>query len=141
MLTAAQTLVVANTATDSDGPAQTLTWSSLIAPTNAALDSASNLIFLRVTDKGRPSLAATQSFSLFVLRPSAPTLGSPTMSDGGFAMAVAGDAGPDYTILASTNLVQWTPFLTTNPAVLPFWVTDAAARTNGHRFYRVQLGP
>ena len=155
-LTAGQTLVVTNTATDPDVPAQMLTWSLLNAPTNTSLNStnglfswrptvaqspASNLISLSVIDNGTPSLAATQSFGVSVLRPASPTISALAISNGVFGMAVSGDTGPDYRILTSTNLVQWTPWLTTNPPALPFWISDPSTLTNDHQFYRVLLGP
>ena len=155
-LTAGQRLVVTNAATD-PGPARAdvdveladcahergarfverrVFWRPTIAQSPS-----SNFISLRVTDDGTPRLAATQCFSVLVRRPITPTLSAPTLGTGGFGLSVAGDGGPDYTILTSTNLVQWTPLLTTTPSVLPFGITDPAARTNDLRFYRVRLEP
>jgi hypothetical protein len=54
---------------------------------------------------------------------------------------VGGDAGPDYQILVSTNLVNWQTLLITNPAVLPFGFMDQTATNFPQRFYRVLLGP
>jgi len=56
-------------------------------------------------------------------------------------MQVSGSVGPDYTVLDSTNLVQWTPLLTNTPATLPAWLSDPSPMTNDRRFYRVVIGP
>ncbi len=50
------------------------------------------------------------------------------------------DSGPDYTLLTSTNLVNWQPLFTTNPTAMPFSLTDTNIR-DAHRFYRLQLSP
>src|SRR5207247_1691205 len=75
-------LTFTNSASDSDTPANTLTFSLANAPTNAAIDAASgvftwtptedqgpgtNVISVIVTDNGSPSLGATQTFAVFVL--------------------------------------------------------------------------
>lgn len=49
--------------------------------------------------------------------------------------------GPDYSVLASTNLLTWTNLFTTNPAALPFNWTDTNAVNWPRRFYRVIIGP
>jgi len=79
-----QLLLITNTASDSDFPPQTLTFSlGAGAPTNAAINAVSgvfqwqpthlqadstNLISVVVTDSGTPSLSATQSFTVVVVR-------------------------------------------------------------------------
>jgi hypothetical protein len=92
-------------------------------------------------DNGTPNLSATQSFSVTVIQPVKPVVNSYSASNGHFGLSVSGDVGPDYTLLASTNLMQWTPLWTNNPAVLPTWLADPQAMTNDHQFYRVVLGP
>ncbi len=85
------TLTITNTATDSDRPAQTLTFSlGSGAPTNAAINATtglftwrptsaqigSNPVAIIVTDSGSPPLSATQSFTVTVLASNtAPQLG------------------------------------------------------------------
>jgi hypothetical protein len=56
-------------------------------------------------------------------------------------LLVSGDLGPDYTVLSSTNLSDWTPLFSTNPVALPFLFVDPAVSNYGQRFYRVLLGP
>jgi hypothetical protein len=48
--------------------------------------------------------------------------------------------GPDYSLLTSTNLLNWQLLFTTNPAVMPITLTDSN-RTDAARFYRLLLGP
>ncbi len=148
-----------NTATDPDLPGQTLTWSLLTPLTNAALGTntgvfnwrpllaqspATNQIFLRVTDNGAPSLSATQSFNVFVLRPTTPTISQPTFTNGIFSVQVSGDSGPDYTLLGATNLnppVTWLPLKTNLAPALPLNFLDLTATNFSQRFYRIQIGP
>lgn len=155
-LMAGQTLAVTNAANDPDAPPQTLTWSLLAAPAGALLEPAtgvftwrpgvaqsprSETITLRVADNGVPVLSATQSFDVTVLRPAQPVLTVPALSGGRFALLVSGDAGPDYDIFASTNLVEWSPLVHATSPSLPFVFEDSAATNFGRRFYRVRLGP
>ena len=147
---------VAKPATDPNVPALPLSYSLLSAPAGMTVNfvtgliswrltiaqsPSTNWVTLKVADNGFPSSSATQTFSVIVLRPAQPTLNSLSASNGQFALSVSGDVGPDYTILASTNLVQWTPLLTTTPAAMPVRITDSASVTNQQRFYRVLLGP
>ena len=155
-LTAGQTLIITNTATDPNLPAQTLTFSLPIAPTNGTLNSSSGILNWRpliaqagsnysfrvvVADNAMPSLAATQNFNVVVNAPAAPTMTSVVMSNGQFRASVTGVVGPDYIIQTSTNLTIWTNYFATNPVAMPF-VWMAAITTNSDRqFYRILLGP
>jgi hypothetical protein len=150
---AGNTVQFANAATDADAE-QTLAFSLLSGPTNATLNASSgvfhwrpfitqspatNLITLAVTDSGLPALAATQSFTITVIKPAPPSLrwwsgASPTL-------LINGDLGPDYAVQTSTNLEHWrTLHLEIAPA-MPFSWTDTNAPTGPLRFYRVQAGP
>src|SRR5207237_771015 len=74
------TLSITNTATDSDLPANHLTYSLLLAPTNALISSngiinwiptegqgpSTNIFMTVVTDDGVPPLSATNSFTVVV---------------------------------------------------------------------------
>lgn len=155
-ITAGQMLQVTNTATDSDVPAQTLTW-SLVAPPGATINAATGLLTWRptisqspstnffsvvVADNGTPSMSATQNFSVFVLRPAAPVISAPVFTSGRFQCLIDGIPGPDYSIYATTNLTSgWQLLELTNPAALPFQFTDPAAVDFPQRYYRVLLGP
>jgi hypothetical protein len=156
---AGATLLITNTATDADAPPQVLTYSLVGAPSppvGANINSSNgqfswrpaiaqagttNLLNVKVSDNGVPTQTATQAFSVTVTRPAKPTLTSPALSNGQFKLLVSGDAGPDYTIQASTNLVNWVSLSTNNSAVLPFVFTDPSATNFRQRFYRVLLGP
>jgi hypothetical protein len=153
---AGRTLLVTNLASDADSPQQTLTFSLLTAPTNAAIDANSGLFSWRpaiaqspstqtvavvVSDNGTPALSATQSFTATVIKPSAPVISGGVVTNGNFGFSINGDSGPDYTILASTNLTSWAPIATSNSPVLPYYWVDTNSATCPIRFYRTVLGP
>jgi hypothetical protein len=149
-------LVITNTATDSDVPAQTLTFSLPVAPTNATIDPSSGVLAWRpliaqagsenafsvtVTDNGSPSMSATQSFSVVVQPVTVPTNSAVSYSDGVFQFEVSGLVGPDYIIQTSSNLTDWESLYTNNPVAMPFQWTDSSASNSTARFYRILLGP
>jgi len=150
-----QTVAFTASATDTNQPSPTLTFSLLSAPTNATLNAATgafswrplvtqanttNPISLEVTASGTPSLSATQSFSIMVNPLTLPSLASVSFSNSLFTMQISGQTGPDYEIQTSTNLTQWSADFTTNSPAMPFSWQDIAA-TNSARFYRVVVGP
>ncbi len=69
-----------------------------------------------------------------------PALTSIELGGGQVILTATGALGPDYTLLSSTNLMNWQPLLTTNPTVTPFALIDTN-RLDPARFYRLQLGP
>ena len=157
-ITAGQTLLITNTATDNEQRYQTLTFSLLNPPAGATIDPALGLFAWRptiaqspstnslsvvVTDDGAPPLSATQSFTATVNQPTKPTTGSAgwNSSTGQFTFSIGGDSGPDYTILVSTNLKTWLPLWTNSSPVPPFIFTDTNTGNGNQRFYRVLLGP
>lgn len=151
------TLTVTNTATDSDSPAQTLTFGSATTlPTNAAIApttgvftwrplvsqaNTTNLIQITVTDNGQPNLSATNSFRVVVNPISASVVSSVTANGAQIDVTVSGPAGPDYTLLSSTNLADWTPVSTVSSPTPPVMLVDTNAPNGSMRFYRVQVGP
>jgi hypothetical protein len=156
---AGATLLITNTATDAEAPPQVLTY-SLIGqpppPLGAAINSGNglfawrpaiaqagttNLVNVQVSDSGTPSLGATQTFSVTVTRPAKPGLVGASLNNGQFRFLVSGDAGPDYTVQASTNLANWVSLFTTSSPALPFQFADPTAANYRQRFYRVLLGP
>jgi hypothetical protein len=58
-----------------------------------------------------------------------------------FQPHLTGDAGPDYAVQASTNLVTWQSLFTNHLPTPPFNWSDANAGDFTRRFYRIQLGP
>jgi glucuronoarabinoxylan endo-1,4-beta-xylanase len=150
------TLTLTNTANDSDLPAQTLTFSAANTfPTGASINSSNGVfkwrplvsqanttstIQVQVTDNGTPNLSATNSFLVKVNPIVNPTLGSVTISGAQVHVTVSGSQGPDYTLLTSTNLTNWSVLYTTNSPTPPFMLTDTNA-ADPERFYKVQIGP
>ena len=86
-------------------------------------------------------MSATQAFTVTVIQPVQPTLKGPLIAIGQFGFWITGDAGPDYTILASTNLNSWNLLFTANSPILPFFWADTNSLVFSRRFYRVRLGP
>ena len=151
-----QTLLITNLATDSNQPGQTLTYYMPIGPTNAVMNASNGILNWRpliaqehtlnpfkivVADNGLPSLSATQNFNVTVRSVTLPVASVPNATNGVVSLAISGAVGPDYSVLASTNLLTWTNIFTTNPATLPFSWTDTNAAGFTRRFYRILLGP
>jgi glucuronoarabinoxylan endo-1,4-beta-xylanase len=152
------TLLVTNSASDSDLPAQTLTFSpgntfptgASVNPTNGlfswrplvAQANTTNQIQVQVTDSGTPPLSATNNFNVIVNPVTNPVIGAVTYSasSGQFSINVSGPQGPDYTLLTSTNLMTWWPLATNSSPVTPFVFTDTNA-SNAAQYYQVQIGP
>ena len=158
---AGRTLVVSNSAADVDAPAQTLSYDLANGPAGVAVNPTSGVVSwrpavaqsgsgcipfsVRVTDNGTPSMSATQTFAITVLQPARPSTTQVSAGNGKFQMLIGGDAGPDYSVYASTdvtkNFSNWDWLLTTNPASLPFQFLDPGATNSAQRFYRVLIGP
>jgi aryl-phospho-beta-D-glucosidase BglC (GH1 family) len=151
-----QTVAFTASATDTDQPPQTLTFSLSSAPSNANLDantgafswrplvsqaSTMNLITLKVADNGSPILSATRGFTVTVNPLTAPLLTPTNWSTTRLTLQVSGQSGPDYAAEVSTNLADWTTVFTTNSPPMPFtWVvTNAGALPV--QFYRIKVGP
>jgi len=150
-------LLITNSATDTDTPAQTLTFSLPVAPTNAAVSTngivnwrplvtqanSTNPFSVVVADNGTPIMSATQSFSVIVnplTRPSITNVTPAGLGAGQIGFVVNGQIGPDYAVQGSSNLLNWDTLLITNPATMPFgWSTNAGA--NPLQFYRIKVGP
>ena len=150
-----QTVAFTTSATNTDQPPQTLTFTLLAGATNATLNTSSgafsfrtlvslanstNNFTLKVSDNGTPPLSATQSFSVTVNPLPLPQMAAVGWSNGQFVLQVSGQAGPDYEIQISTNLTQWSAMFKTNSPAMPFSWEDFAA-TNSAGFYRVIVGP
>jgi hypothetical protein len=153
---AGRTLMISNLASDADVPAQTLTYSLLNAPANAGINANSGLFTWRpaiaqspatqmfsvvAADDGVPSMAVTQKFTVTVDRPANPLLYNPSISNGQFGVWISGDAGPDYLLQTSSNLLSWSTISTSTPSALPFWWTVTNDVQFPVQFYRTTLGP
>jgi pectate lyase len=124
--------------------------------TNAAIPNATNVSLtlgnLQTTNAGTYSVivsnlagSATSAYAVLVV--SAGTPSKPQLSglaydsnSGTFSLTVNGDTGPDYIVLASTNLVDWTSIFTNHSPTPPFVWTDSGASNYNQRFYRILLG-
>jgi O-glycosyl hydrolase len=62
-----------------------------------------------------------------------------TTTDGAFAFTLSGDAGCNYMIEVSTNIVDWTALSTLSNAVGQADFTDSASSNSTSRFYRARL--
>ena len=71
----------------------------------------------------------------------APQISALNLNNGQWQLSVSGNTGFNYTVAASTNLVNWISLFTTNPPVMPFLWTDAQTTNFPRRFYRVLLEP
>jgi uncharacterized repeat protein (TIGR03806 family) len=150
-------LNITNSATDAGSPPQTLTFNlagtppagASINPSNGILNwrptvaqgGTTNLFTVQVADNGTPVMTDAKNFSVVVNRPMSPGLSNATITNGQFRLTIAGDFGPDYTVLASTNLASWTSIFTTNQPTLPFVFRDPNLTNYNQRFYRVRLDP
>lgn len=148
------TMSITNIATDSDLPAQTLTFSLPTAPTNAAINASSGVLTWRplvtqanstnpftviVADNGTPSMSATQSFTVTV-SPLIKSQISLSANSGQLNLQISGAAGPDYQIQSSADLVNWSAVLTTNSPAMPFtWTTNTSGPPL--QFFRILAGP
>ena len=150
-------LAIASQAGDPNSPASPIKFTLPTKPTGAGINATGGLVSWRptiaqggtsnqftVVVTNALSLAATQSFWVGVVTPRKPTLSPSGISGGRFQMSVSGDAGPDYTIFGTTNLVagaSWQSLFVTNSPPLPFVWMDGDTNRRPQRFYRIQLGP
>jgi hypothetical protein len=159
-------LVVTNTATDSDVPAQTLTYSisSTVAGTNmptintntgvinwtpmAAQTGTSNTITTIVTDNGVPPLSATNSFSVIV-NP-VPPISGVAYTNGGFLLTWFAPTNDIFQVQFTDslaplnwtnigNLVTYTNGPTITNGLFTFFDDGTQYPFTGLRFYRLIL--
>jgi hypothetical protein len=107
----------------------------------AALADTTNVVQVQVTDGGVPPLNDVKPFTVTV-KPIAPlTLTPVSLTDGVMTLSVTGPIGPDYVLMASTNLAQWSDITTNLSPATPFQFNDASAGSFSNRAYRVRLAP
>jgi hypothetical protein len=150
------TLTITNSATDSDVPVQTLTFSLPMAPTNAVINSNSGVLTWRplvsqanttnpftvmVADSGTPTKVATQSFTVTVSPLISPAISNVSLSAGQLVLQVNGANGPDYQVQSSTNLINWSATFTTYSPTMPFVWTNSITKGPPIDFFRVLVGP
>jgi len=153
---AGQTLVITNLASDPNVPPLPLSFSLSNAPAGAFINTNSGVFAWRpaiaqspsvqtvtvvASDNETPPLSATQSFSVTVNQPASPTLTAASLTNGQLGFWINGNTGPDYTILASTNLTTWNSIFTNYSPLLPFYWVDTNSVAYPSRYYRTVLGP
>ena len=150
------TVAFTASASDSDSPPQTLTFSLLSGPGNATVDTYSgafswrplvtqanttNLFALQVADDGIPSMSATQGFTVTVNPLTVPSAVSLVLNNGQLGFQISGQTGPDYAVQVSSNLFAWSTLFITNSPAMPFSWTDTNPATLPAQFYRIKVGP
>jgi glucuronoarabinoxylan endo-1,4-beta-xylanase len=148
------TLLVTNTASASDVPPNTLSFSPANTfPATATVNSSglfswrplvsqantTNVIQIQVTDSGS-NLSATNNFNVVVNVVTNPIVNGVSLSSGQVNLTVNGPEGPDYTLLTSSNLMSWQALLKTNSPAIPFTISDTNLN-QPDRFYKFQIGP
>jgi hypothetical protein len=154
VVTLGQTLAFTASATDTDQPPQTLTFSlGAGAPAGAGINPGTgqfswkpatapntNLLSVIVADNGVPSLSATQTFTVTVYLP--PQIGSARQSGGQFTFSWTAPAGQMYQVEYKDDLsaASWIPVgnpLTGSGATLTF--TNSLALSQ--RFFHLRILP
>jgi hypothetical protein len=153
---AGQPLSVTNSATDNDLPPQTLLFSLPNPPAGASINATNGVFTWRpaiaqspstqtiavvVSDGGVPRMSAMRDLVVTITRPAPATLGPAAITDGKFGFWVNGDAGPDYVVQASSDLISWLSVEASNSPALPFFWTATNSATASVQFYRVLLAP
>ena len=154
---AGATLIITNTATDSDIPANSFTFSlATNAPAGSAIDpitgvltwapadaqaKTTNNLTVRVTDNGSPAMSDARSFTVTVV--SRPVIQSIILSNQIVTITWSAISNQTYRLQYQQNLgaTNWTDLLPTVTASGP-----TASRTDSiapapQRFYRVHLIP
>jgi len=105
-------------------------------------------IVMRVTDNGTNLLTATNTNTVSVAAVQTPAVSMAWSNAGSgsnvtpqLRLSVQGQTGPDYILMASTNLTNWSPISTNTPGTFPFVWTDTNTSQHPKRFYQVRLGP
>ena len=154
LITLGQTVMLTASATDTDLPPQTLTFSLAAAPSGAAVNPVTGLftwtpssapstrpVTLVVTDNGAPSLSATQTFSVTVVLP--PELSDFRLNGNQFTFSFQTIPGQDYQLESKDDLTSgdWIPvgaaIVGTGGSIA--LTTDVSL--SAQRFYHLRLVP
>jgi hypothetical protein len=153
-------LVVTNTATDSDIPANTLTYMLMVAPASAAIDDdgvitwipspaqggTTNQFVTVVTDNGVPPLSATNSFKVLVNPASvipAPVIQSITISNDVVTITWSSVSNALYRLQYNSDLndTNWLGVLPDIYATGPITTGTNATGGSALQFYRIMVIP
>src|ERR1051326_9075554 len=124
-------------------------WRKDGGPVSGATSATLNLPHVHFSDAGSydclvsnvNGVLVSSNATLTVNAPTQPNLAGVALSGGQLIFTVNGDTGPDYAVLASTNLVDWQTILTTNSPLVPFDFADPNTGSYPARFYRIAIGP
>lgn len=97
-----------------------------------------NELTILASDNDTPPLSSTISFQVNVNSLTSVALGQGSKEGAGFKFGVSGAAGPDYVLLASSNLIHWTDIATNESPVMPFEFTDTSLLAR-NRYYRARV--
>ena len=120
----------------------TVTWRPTIAQSGGTYP-----IVIKATESGVGGLSSDLSFQTTVNPATAPQVtpswvaGAGGSSSPQLQLSMSGQVGPDYTVWASEDLVNWVNLTTTTPTVFPYVWADPNASNFPKRFYQVKLGP
>jgi len=108
---------------------------------NILLLIGSGTVTVRASQPGNSvyASAANVDQSLTVLPPNN-TIGAAQFTNGGFQLAFYGTVGSNYTLQASSDLVNWTSLFNFTCTNTPTIVVDTQAKNYSKRFYRVAQG-
>ncbi|MBI5388537.1 MAG: hypothetical protein HZA90_28055, partial [Verrucomicrobia bacterium] len=100
-----------------------------------------NVVTVRVSDDGVPSLSATAAVKLIVL--GAPGFGSATLNGTTLTVSWPAIAGRTYRLVSRTNLTDgvWEPYGADLPAAGGSVSADINTASGPHRFFRVLALP
>jgi uncharacterized repeat protein (TIGR01451 family) len=114
-----------------------VTIASVSVPVFQTADHTSKIFYLILANPVNGNLAVPQA-SASILGSSLTIQQSQLLSDGRFQLLVNGGvSGQTYSLLASTNLVDWIPISTFTDAKAPVIVDDVGAALYPQRFYRI----
>jgi hypothetical protein len=151
-----QTVSLTASGADSDLPANALTYSLINPPAGASIHAQSGLLqwrpgvalggtvqtfTVRVTDNGSPPLNDTQSFDVTVDPLGEITLRSLGFGPEGLLLEINGPPGPDYILLGSEDLEEWSEVTRQTPDTLPLQLHAPAGPAVRRRYYKVIAGP
>jgi Bacterial Ig domain/Putative Ig domain len=153
------TMLVTNTATDSDIPSNTLSYLLVSPPSGAEISAdgviswtpahnqapSTNIFETVVTDNGVPPLSATNSFTVFVTTAEVvppPIIQSITVTNGIATISWSAVTGHVYRLLYNMDLdTNWIAIPPDIQATNSSASATDSAESNSARFYRVQLLP
>ncbi|HEX7652939.1 MAG TPA: hypothetical protein VF607_05500, partial [Verrucomicrobiae bacterium] len=94
-----------------------------------------------ITNGVGQAVSQTATLSLSQSAPTPPQFGAVIVHNGHPTLTINGDAGLNYIIQTSSNLVTWQDWFTNQLATPPFDWTDTNSPDQPRQFYRVRLGP